>query len=563
MIPLKVSILFFLLFFSSFTTYSQTYYVDYLNGDDLNDGLTVNTPFKHCPGDPSASSNAALTSLIPGTTVLFKSDIEYLGQVLIPTSGTSSNEIVFKGDEWGLGKATFNLQNIREYAFKGNNKQYIRIEGFNIYNYMISGSDYPIFPTNGSAYWIINNCVIALVKDWDNIEIFPDKAAIYLGSGIANITIKNSEFFANGRTTIKSRGSKYTRILNNDFGGINRGDSTGWFSVAIREETSGSDFIVSGNTFHDGWQYGGDQNPELKHAPDYIHTYGSSSTVYPNNWIVERNFFGDNKYYDYGTGTGFMSISSFCKNFYIRNNIFTNSAQWWGGLVLVSSGADSIFIDNNTFIVRKYALDESSDVYGLVIYSGGTIPAGDSIYVRNNIFYSDGVEIGSGIRDYGLVCFKKGGSKGVWDYNAFYVPDSNYTVLFEDGTGFKPLSYWQNNSGQNANSIFLSSPRIFVDFPESPINSLDGDYSLTSDASTFLRSGGNDLSTYFKDDYEGTIRDDWSVGAYEYSGGGVITDTTPPSLLSASVITPTTIELTFSEALESSSALNKIKLFYK
>ena len=73
---------------------------------------------------------------------------------------------------------------------------------------------------------------------------------------------------------------------------------------------------------------------------------------------------------------------------------------------------------------------------------------------------------------------------------------------------------------------------------------------------------GIDLSSLglYTDDYSGTERPvgaSWDVGAFEFKDIAIIGDTTPPNLLSASVINPTTIELLFSEALDNSSALTK------
>jgi hypothetical protein len=84
------------------------------------------------------------------------------------------------------------------------------------------------------------------------------------------------------------------------------------------------------------------------------------------------------------------------------------------------------------------------------------------------------------------------------------------------------------------------------------------DYALATGSNGI--DNGTDLTSYFKDDYSGTSRPlgtAWDVGAFEGTGLKVGSDTTPPNLLNASVLNSTTIALSFSEALESTSALEK------
>ena len=37
---------------------AATFYVDYENGSDSNDGMSISTPWGHCPGDSNATANA-------------------------------------------------------------------------------------------------------------------------------------------------------------------------------------------------------------------------------------------------------------------------------------------------------------------------------------------------------------------------------------------------------------------------------------------------------------------------------------------------------------------------
>ena len=63
----------------------NTYFVDYANGSDSNDGLSQSSPLKTCPAN-----------LQPGDTVEFKGGVEYKGTVNL--SGGSENELItYKG----------------------------------------------------------------------------------------------------------------------------------------------------------------------------------------------------------------------------------------------------------------------------------------------------------------------------------------------------------------------------------------------------------------------------------------------------------------------------------
>lgn len=89
---------------SDLTTGSH-YYIDYETGDDSNNGLSSNTPWKHAPGYPEATGVVGSTVLQPGDVVLFKGGVHYRGSLNTLSDGTALEPIVYKGDGWGSGKA--------------------------------------------------------------------------------------------------------------------------------------------------------------------------------------------------------------------------------------------------------------------------------------------------------------------------------------------------------------------------------------------------------------------------------------------------------------------------
>lgn len=91
---------------------AATYYVDYAGGSDTNPGTAPTAAWKHCPGDPTASANAAATALAPGDTVLFKGGVTYvLGGstgIILRWNGTPGLPITYDGNssgQWGVGRA--------------------------------------------------------------------------------------------------------------------------------------------------------------------------------------------------------------------------------------------------------------------------------------------------------------------------------------------------------------------------------------------------------------------------------------------------------------------------
>jgi len=82
------------------------YYIDYDNGNDVNNGTSTVTPWKHCPGDTNATNNAASTTLTGGDSVLFKGQTRYLGEITINNSGFSlAAPITLLGTGYGTGRA--------------------------------------------------------------------------------------------------------------------------------------------------------------------------------------------------------------------------------------------------------------------------------------------------------------------------------------------------------------------------------------------------------------------------------------------------------------------------
>lgn len=83
-----------------------TYFIDYENGDDENDGLTEATAWKHGPRWPGSTGRAAMYDPLPGDTYKFRGGVEYGGRVAIMRGSADPDKPVsYVGNDWGAKRA--------------------------------------------------------------------------------------------------------------------------------------------------------------------------------------------------------------------------------------------------------------------------------------------------------------------------------------------------------------------------------------------------------------------------------------------------------------------------
>ena len=79
-------------------------YIDFESGNDANNGLSKQTPWKHHPRDPSASGRAMACRGVH--TYVFKQGVVYRGEMDVDESGTADAPIILTRDPtWGEGPA--------------------------------------------------------------------------------------------------------------------------------------------------------------------------------------------------------------------------------------------------------------------------------------------------------------------------------------------------------------------------------------------------------------------------------------------------------------------------
>jgi hypothetical protein len=504
-----------------------TYYVDFATGSDGNDGTSKSSPFMHSPGDDNAAALAAQVVLQPGDTVIFKGGVAYLGTIKLTRNGASGNRITYDGNsagDWGTGKAIIDLEETRFFSFYPD----VGIESIEINNFDISRpknafgrvGDLGVFRIKDYCTdWLIKNCIIHHIEDWldttpqgSSNGVLPEGCFIYIDTA-TDIEIDGCEFYAAGRTIIASIGASQISIHDCDFGGIERGSETGYFSVALRISGNSHDIHIYDNAFHDGWQYEGDEEDVLCHAGDWIHTYGSVSSGYPHDLIIERNILYNSREFDYTHGSAFSLVENGSHHFTWRNNLFLNPHAGNGSLYF--DNVDWMYIYNNTFV----SFDHKFGSGGNCMRTG--VNTGNNLFIKNNVFVQ--------LSDHSYracIYIYNDNWAGVLDNNVYFKKHHLNRTIATKAAGYT-LAEWQNAHVHDQNSFFADP--IFVNFPSSGMTSGEGNYRLTSLSLEALENGAT-LSG-FLDDYDRVTRPQglaWEIGAFEYVLEG---DPEPPENL--------------------------------
>ena len=87
---------------------AASYYVDFDGGRDENSGTNPEKPFKHCPGDETATGKASSLKPAPGDTIFFKGGVYYRGTITLKSGGEAGNPLTLDGnsaDNFGTGRA--------------------------------------------------------------------------------------------------------------------------------------------------------------------------------------------------------------------------------------------------------------------------------------------------------------------------------------------------------------------------------------------------------------------------------------------------------------------------
>jgi hypothetical protein len=130
--------------------FAATYYVDHAGGSDSNNGTSVGSAFRRCPGDYSFGGSVRLQ---PGDRVIFKKGTTYYGMI-----NTQSNSVTYTVGDWGAGDAVIN-GNGQSACFQVNHSS-ITIDGGKGKNMVLTGTgirhaaiwNYAASPLSGSTF---------------------------------------------------------------------------------------------------------------------------------------------------------------------------------------------------------------------------------------------------------------------------------------------------------------------------------------------------------------------------------------------------------------------------
>ena len=490
--------IFCLIFFSSFLMWGNakaaTYYIDYENGLDSNDGTSTTTPWKLCPGMVGFAGSYSHSA---GDAFVFKGGVTWPAASLpltIGYSGVAGNPDVYTSDQTWYDGASWTRP-----TFDGENQpaDYVSI---------ISASD-KIHVT--LEYIKITGSGLEGADDDNSYGIKFDNRG---GNGLTGVTIQYMELipFSKSNLVLVACGGGATTTgltvqYNTFYGAMNH------IELGCVDNTSTVDgMIIRGNTFS-----GYTQLSSSGDHPDGIHLHNKSGALrrFSNLEISGNKFYGIWK----TLNTGQIFFEDAVSSAKIFNNIFTISNTVGEDHYIFSPGqiavygSDNVEIYNNTFCTDtiggspNWPLSSIIFSLGLGEYSG-TFSVKNNIFsgARRSVIYDPTMEVDI---DYNLHSLSFDGSPGSWDAN-----DKTWTQ-------------WQTQ-GNDAHG-YSADPK-FVTIPN--------DLSLQANSPAINK--GVDLSTSFATDFLGNARptgvNSWDIGAYEYIGADDIVAPASPTGLSVS-----------------------------
>lgn len=554
--------------------HAQNYYIDGINGNDANNGRSAQTAWRTLN---KISNN---TIFKPGDVIAIRDSIRYEGGLYFTSSGSSGNPITItnyygsSSNRKPVIKASNTVSNWNNVSGNVWSASYTPSTGTVNQVWFEANKDNPAqtvwgiketSQANLSAdyewYWESNVLYVYSTSD-------PDTRFDYVEADCQTAWNKTYVIFEQGNyVTVENLDVKYGKL-----GGIRIGNG-GSNYVTIQDCKTSFTGLRTDESAHGIMSYNGYENIirrnecfENSNHGIYIFANNSSNTTY--NITVDSNLVYDNKHsqIDINTNGGHLD-SVVCRYNTIKNNVTTWSYTDYGatpdgffiGGQFTTNGGTTrkVYIMNNIAInIKGGAIDldgSASDLDYIYIYNNtfyddanANPPSGHRIvsiynssarvWFRNNIIYSSATK--------GLLRLSTTKNK-ILDHNLYYWANT-VTLPFYGISSINNLEGWIAYTGQefgtnNSNPNFINVP---TDFSIRTGNAIDHGLPI-------------DIVLY---DINGVSRPQgsaWDIGAYEYKSGTVSTDNTPPTLVSASVINPTSIVLTFSEPLELTSAQAK------
>ncbi|OGU60715.1 MAG: hypothetical protein A3K31_00195 [Ignavibacteria bacterium RIFOXYA12_FULL_35_25] len=402
---------------------------------------------------------------------------------------------------------------------------YVTIDGLDV-----QGSMYSAIGLAGSDNVIIKNCNIGKYSNWAGI--FGQSPFISASDNTSDNVIIENNLIDSDRKLMQFF---YDGIANVEYG-IVQGRTDSW---NIRNNT-----IIN-------WTFGiftlGGEVPVTNHniynndisAPDLV--YSKAMQINGNNNVNSgySNFNVYNNYF-HDLNTSALNISSngnkiyfnIIENMRFSQNAHADNANSGFGIQIVSDGTSSLednYFFNNTFYRTDRDVIQNWSSYFNAFYNNifaGGLGTGSHTQIqdnpnsrnhyKNNIFFYPG---------FGTNNYVAWGSHGAWTISKFNLLDNTYTNMVISGN--------LQHVGVIGNLINVSNFTLSTGSPA---------LNAGIDISSLVPEG-------FTDRYGNVVnRTKPDIGAVQYVTG----DTSPPTLLSATLLDSTKLLLTFSEPLSSS-----------
>ena len=300
-----------------------------------------------------------------------------------------------------------------------NDKNYIHIDGLDLYYCGMSGVTYKAYPMIKLTGLLIENCKIAYVSTKNS------EAGYGIDATYCDMIVRHCDIHNCGRRSI---------------------------SHHLYGNYTATNIIIEDNYFHDGWHTTG---------PDF--SVGSGGTTGSIDGVIVRR----NKFFDPPTSSSYSehiflqnylysTLQSQVKNIYIYSNIFISPSA----NAINMEGTQSVYIYNNVFYNHNTS-GRSAHVWA--DNNNG------SIKVKNNIFYSTMTnDIG------GSELFIRSGQALAnvdANYNLYYRVSNSLRIVEKEGIGSFNMTQiaqirsqlgFEKNSPVPANPLFLSTTDYHV-----------------------------------------------------------------------------------------------------
>jgi len=432
-------------------TAQTTYYVDAISGNNSNNGTSTSTAWK-------TLSKLSSSTFSPGSIIKFKAGQTFTGTLVITSSGTPANPILY--EMYGTGALPILDGLGSHYTVYSINKEYLEFKNIQFTNHR-SGT---IMSTDRFNALLFKSDDFGTVNHlhFDNITVFDVNSSIdesvsdtrYYGgilfyakgdslkSNFNDILIENSTFHNIGRTGVNFRSDWWYRNSDTNFGDdLGNGTLDNWYAstnVIIKNNTFDHirgngliirvtiDAMIEGNLF----DYCGDGI-----SGNATFCFNTDGTVFQFNEAR-------NTVYNLGdTDARGIDSDYRTKNTLVQYNYLHNNGK--GGFVATGGPQSPGFVPErfNKGTVVRYNILENNDLQGM--HFSGNI---DGLEVYNNVLYAD-----STYSDIVILNFKKWTA---WPNdinfknNIFFFAGSNSGFIYNDGqsssNGATNLSFSNN-----------------------------------------------------------------------------------------------------------------------